>query len=304
MSDKKILVIGSSNTDMVIKADRLPLPGETVIGGRFFMNPGGKGANQAIAAARLGGKVTLICKTGNDIFGKQSVELFKSEGINTSYLFSDAKNPSGVALITVDANGENCIVVASGANASLSPADIEIARAEVEQSNIVLMQLEIPIETVEFAAAIASKKGGRVILNPAPARTLSEKLLKSLYMITPNKGEAEMLSGIKVTDWESAKRAADVIRAKGVNIVVVTLGSLGALIAENNKYYQVEAYKVDAVDTTAAGDTFSGALCVALSEGKSIVDSVKFAAKASALTVTKMGAQSSIPHRTELSVLD
>ncbi|HOD61622.1 MAG TPA: ribokinase [Bacilli bacterium] len=304
MSDKKILVIGSSNTDMVIKADRLPLPGETVIGGRFFMNPGGKGANQAIAAARLGGKVTLICKTGNDIFGKQSVELFKSEGINTSYLFSDAKNPSGVALITVDANGENCIVVASGANASLSPADIEIARAEVEQSNIVLMQLEIPIETVEFAAAMASKKGGRVILNPAPARTLSEKLLKSLYMITPNKGEAEMLSGIKVTDWESAKRAADVIRAKGVNIVVVTLGSLGALIAENNKYYQVEAYKVDAVDTTAAGDTFSGALCVALSEGKSIVDSVKFAAKASALTVTKMGAQSSIPHRTELSVLD
>lgn len=289
---------------MVIKADRLPLPGETVIGGRFFMNPGGKGANQAIAAARLGGKVTLICKTGNDIFGKQSVELFKSEGINTSYLFSDAKNPSGVALITVDANGENCIVVASGANASLSPADIEIARAEVEQSNIVLMQLEIPIETVEFAAAMASKKGGRVILNPAPARTLSEKLLKSLYMITPNKGEAEMLSGIKVTDWESAKRAADVIRAKGVNIVVVTLGSLGALIAENNKYYQVEAYKVDAVDTTAAGDTFSGALCVALSEGKSIVDSVKFAAKASALTVTKMGAQSSIPHRTELSVLD
>ncbi|MBP7022885.1 MAG: ribokinase [Bacteroidales bacterium] len=304
MSDKKILVIGSSNTDMVIKADRLPLPGETVIGGRFFMNPGGKGANQAIAAARLGGKVTLICKTGNDIFGKQSVELFKSEGINTSYLFSDAKNPSGVALITVDANGENCIVVASGANASLSPADIEIARAEVEQSNIVLMQLEIPIETVEFAAAMASKKGGRVILNPAPARTLSEKLLKSLYMITPNKVEAEMLSGIKVTDWESAKRAADVIRAKGVNIVVVTLGSLGALIAENNKYYQVEAYKVDAVDTTAAGDTFSGALCVALSEGKSIVDSVKFAAKASALTVTKMGAQSSIPHRTELSVLD
>ena len=304
MSDKKILVIGSSNTDMVIKADRLPLPGETVIGGRFFMNPGGKGANQAIAAARLGGKVTLICKTGNDIFGKQSVELFKSEGINTNYLFSDTKNPSGVALITVDANGENCIVVASGANASLSPADIEIARAEVEQSDIVLMQLEIPIETVEFAAAMASKKGGKVILNPAPARTLSEKLLKSLYMITPNKGEAEMLSGIKVTDWESAKRAADVIRAKGVNIVVVTLGSLGALIAENNKYYQVEAYKVDAVDTTAAGDTFSGALCVALSEGKSIVDSVKFAAKASALTVTKMGAQSSIPHRTELSVLD
>jgi ribokinase len=304
MSNKKIIVIGSSNTDMVIKADRLPVPGETVIGGKFFMNPGGKGANQAVAAARLGGKVTLVCKTGNDIFGKQSIELFNSEGINTNYIFSDPKNPSGVALITVDSNGENCIVVASGANASLSPSDIESAKSEIETGDIVLMQLEIPMETVEFATQMANKKGIKVILNPAPARALSDKLLKSLYIVTPNKGEAEILSGIKVTDWESAMKAASVIKLKGVNIVVITLGSLGALVCEDNIFHQVEAFKVEPVDTTAAGDTFSGALCVAISEGNSIVDAVRFAAKASALTVTKMGAQSSIPFRSELSSLD
>ncbi len=303
MSDKKIIVIGSCNTDMVVKADRLPVPGETVIGGTFFMNPGGKGANQAVAAARLGGHVTFISKTGNDVFGKQSVELFNSEGINTNNIFSDPKNPSGVALITVDANGENCIVVASGANASLSPDDIESARAEIETGDLVLMQLEIPLETVEYAAEMAYKKGIRVILNPAPARAFSDKLIKSLYMIIPNKSEAEILSGIKVHDWDSAKKAADVIKAKGANIVVITLGSLGALICEAGNYYKVDAIKVNAVDTTAAGDTFCGALCVGISEGYTIVDSVKMAAKASALTVTRMGAQSSIPYRSELATL-
>ena len=303
MSEKRIIVIGSCNTDMVIKADRLPVPGETVIGGTFFMNPGGKGANQAVAAARLGGKVTFISKTGNDVFGRQSVELFNSEGINTNYIFSDPKNPSGVALITVDSNGENCIVVASGANASLCPADIEQAKVEIEKGELVLMQLEIPIETVEYATEMAFKKGIKVILNPAPARALSDKLLKSLYMVTPNKSEAEILSGIKVHDWDSAKKAADVIKAKGANIVVVTLGSLGALVCDGKNYHKVEAIKVKALDTTAAGDTFCGALCVGISEGLSIVDSVKMAAKASALTVTKMGAQSSIPYRSELSTL-
>jgi len=304
MSTKKIIVIGSCNTDMVIKADRLPVPGETVLGGTFFMNPGGKGANQSVAVARLGGKVTFISKTGNDVFGRQSIELFNSQGINTNYIFSDPKNPSGVALIMVDANGENCIVVASGANASLCPADIEQAKAEIESADIVLMQLEIPIETVEYASDMANKKGIKVVLNPAPARALSDKLLKSLYMITPNKSEAEILSGIKVFDWESAIQAADVIRAKGANIVVITLGSLGALISEGKNNYKVEATKVVAVDTTAAGDTFSGALCVGISEGTSVLDSVKMAAKAAALTVTRMGAQSSIPFRSELAALE
>lgn len=288
---------------MVIKTDRLPTPGETVLGGTFLMNAGGKGANQAVTAARQGGQVTFISKTGNDVFGKQSVELYNSEGINTDYIFSDAKNPSGVALITVDSHGENCIVVASGANGSLSAADIESARTEIESGSIVLMQLEIPIDTVEYAAELASNKGISVILNPAPARTLSEKLLKCLYVITPNEHEAEMLSGIKVTDWITAKKAADVISSKGVNNVVITMGSQGAFVKEQDEYYTVEATKVTAVDTTAAGDSFSGAFCVALAEGKSIKDAVKVATRVAAITVTRMGAQSSIPYRNELALL-
>ena len=304
MDLKKIVVVGSCNTDMVIKADRLPIPGETILGGTFFMNPGGKGANQAVAAARMGGKVSFISKTGNDVFGKQSVMLYNSENINTDFVFSDPGLPSGVALITVDANGENCIVVASGANASLSPADINKASGEIETADLVLMQLEIPIDTVEYVADIANKKGIKVILNPAPARALSDKLLKCLYIIIPNKSEAEILSGIKVTDYETARQAADLISARGVDNVVITLGSQGALIKEGNEYHFVEAYKVETLDTTAAGDSFCGSVCVGLSEGRSILDSVKLAARAAALTVTRMGAQSSIPYRSELSSLD
>lgn len=304
MNSKKILVIGSCNTDMVIKSDRLPIPGETIIGGTFLMNPGGKGANQAVAAARQGGNVTFISKTGNDVFGKQSVELYKSEGINTDYIFSDPKLPSGVALIMVDSHGENCIVVASGANGTLTPTDIEKAKKELDTAAYVLMQLEIPIETVEYAAALAAEKGIPVILNPAPAKTLSDKLLKCLYLVTPNESEAEILSGIKVTDFEKAKQAADIISAKGVQNVVITMGAMGAFIKEKDQYFSVSANKVTAVDTTAAGDCFSGTLCVGLSEGKSILEAVKTAAKASALTVTRMGAQSSIPYRNELLLLE
>lgn len=304
MGKKKIIVIGSCNTDMVIKSDRLPIPGETVIGGTFLMNAGGKGANQAVAAARQGGKVTFISKTGNDVFGKQSVELYNSEGINTDYIFSDAKNPSGVALIMVDAHGENCIAVASGANGNLTPADIEKAKGEIETADFVLMQLEIPFETVEYAAEVAFKKGIPVILNPAPARTLSDKLLKCLYLVTPNETEAEILSGIKVFDWESAKLAANIISAKGVENVVITMGAMGAFIKENDQYFIVEASKVKAVDTTAAGDSFSGTFCVGLSEGKSILEAVKIASKVSAITVTRMGAQSSIPYRNGMSLLE
>ncbi|MFZ4546229.1 MAG: ribokinase [Bacteroidales bacterium] len=304
MQAKKIVVVGSCNTDMVIKADRLPIPGETILGGTFFMNPGGKGANQAVAAARMGGNVTLISKTGNDVFGKQSVMLYTAENIKTNYIYSDPKHPSGVALITVDSQGENCIVVASGANAYLTPSDIDKASAEIENSDLVLMQLEIPIDTVEYVAEMANKKGIKVILNPAPARALSDNLLKHLYIIIPNKSEAEILSGIKVSDIESAKQAADIISAKGVDIVVITLGSQGALIKEYNEYLFVEAFKVDALDTTAAGDTFCGSVCVGLSEGRSVLDSVKLAARAAAITVTRMGAQASIPYRSELSSLD
>jgi ribokinase len=297
---KKIVVIGSSNTDMVIKADRLPVPGETIIGGKFMMNPGGKGANQAVAIARMGGNISFITKIGNDLFGRQAVELYRSEGICTDFIFSDPDKPSGVALISVDAVGENCILVAPGSNGTLSIADIEKARREIESADILLMQLEIPMETVEYAAAIAAERNILVVLNPAPGHVLSPKLLHSIDIITPNKTEAELLTGIKVTDWQSAREAAKRIADQGVKTVVITLGSRGALIREGDTCHEIPALKVDAVDTTAAGDTFCGTLCVAISEGVDVVEAVKLSCRASAITVTRMGAQASIPYKHEL----
>ncbi len=302
MNSKKIVVVGSCNTDMVVKSDRLPVPGETVLGGAFMMNPGGKGANQAVAIARMGGNVTFISKTGNDLFGRQSVEMYGDENIVTDYIFSDQHLPSGVALIMVDRNGENCIVVASGANGSLSPKDIEKARNVIENADILLMQLEVPMDTVEYAAKLAHEKGIKVVLNPAPAAFLSNELLKCLYAVIPNKTEAEMLSGIKVSDLETAKQAADIIAAKGVDKVVITLGSKGALIKDGDVYSFIPADKVEAVDTTAAGDTFCGAFCVGISEGLSIEDAVKMATKAAGITVTREGAQAAIPYRKELEL--
>ncbi len=301
-SKRKILVVGSSNTDMVIKTEHLPRPGETVLGGTFFMNPGGKGANQAVAIARLGGDVAFICKTGNDIFGHQSKQLFETEGINTSFVFSDPKNPSGVALITVDSKAENCIVVASGANANLKPSDLVKVEKAIEESEYIVIQLEIPMETVEFVAEAAFKKNKKVILNPAPARKLSEILLSHLYVITPNETEAELISGEQVTDIPSAVKAARIISDKGVKNVIITLGSKGALLYQNGEYELIPAIKVEAVDTTAAGDVFNGALVVGISEGRELKDAVKFACKASAISVTRQGAQSSVPYRNEVDI--
>jgi len=301
MISKKIVVIGSCNTDMVVKSNRLPVPGETVLGGAFMMNPGGKGANQAVTIARLSGSATLISKMGNDLFGKQSIEMYNEENINTDYIFSDPHLPSGVALIMVDINGENCITVASGANGILSPHDIDKAKSIIESADILLMQLEIPMKTVEYAAKMAFNKGVKVVLNPAPAAFLSNELLNCLYAIIPNENEAEMLSGVKVFDWDSARKAADLINAKGVKIVVITLGSKGALIKEGNVYHEVPVVKIKAVDTTAAGDTFCGAFCVGISEGLSTLDAVKLANKASGITVTREGAQASIPFRKEIN---
>jgi ribokinase len=299
---KKILVIGSTNTDMVIQSHHLPAPGETILGGKFFMNPGGKGANQAVAAARLGGKVTFVTKTGNDIFGKQSVENFENEGINTDYLVTDPDNPSGVALITVDEQAENCIVVAPGSNSTLSPEDVDKASEEIEQSEIVLMQLEIPVKTVEYAAQLASKAGCKVILNPAPAPAdkLTDKLLKNVFILTPNESEAELLTGIKVKDDQSSEKAAKALKDKGVDIVVLTRGAKGAYLYDGKISKLIPAPKVKAVDTTAAGDTFNGALAVAISEGMNMTQAIEFANKAAAITVTRLGAQSSTPYWKEM----
>lgn len=302
VTKQQILVVGSTNTDMVIKAAHLPRPGETILGGTFFMNPGGKGANQAVAIARLGAPVTFICKTGTDIFGHQSQQLFEAEGINTSYVFSDPQNPSGVALISVDDKAENCIVVASGANANLTPEDLKKAEEAIDQCDIVLLQLEIPMETVEYVAKIAFEKGKKVILNPAPAQPLSAKLLSHLYLITPNETEAEMISGVKITDEASANEAAQVLSEKGVQNVIITLGSKGALVYSNGESEIVPAYKVNAIDTTAAGDVFNGALTVALSEGRDLKEASRFGCKASAISVTRSGAQSSAPYRNEVDI--
>lgn len=302
MQEHRILVVGSSNTDMVIKTEHLPRPGETVLGGTFFMNPGGKGANQAVAISRLGGKVSFVCKTGSDIFGHQSQQLFEEEGIDTSYIFSDPNHPSGVALITVDAHAENCIVVASGANANLLPSDLAQAIEAIDEADLILMQLEIPMETVEYVAEIAYRKNKKVILNPAPACPLPSSLLQHLYMITPNETEAEMISGIKITDEISAGEAAKRISDMGVQCVIITLGSKGALVYQDSVVDIIPALKVNAVDTTAAGDIFNGALTVALFEGRDLPDAVRFACKASAISVTRVGAQSSAPYRNEVDI--
>ncbi len=302
--NRKILVIGSSNTDMVIKSTHLPRPGETVLGGTFFMNPGGKGANQAVACARLGGSVAFVCKTGNDVFGHQAFQLFDEEGIDTSFVFSDAKNPSGVALILVDDNAENCISVASGANLHLQTADIEKAVSAIENSEIVLMQLEIPLDTVEHAAKVAKSKGKTVILNPAPAplQPLPKSILENLDLITPNETEAEIISGIAVTDEASALSAAKKICEMGVKKVIITMGSKGALIHDENTTEMIPGFKVKAVDTTAAGDCFNGALTIAISEGRILKEAVLFANRAAAISVTRQGAQSSMPYRQEVDV--
>ncbi|MES2111683.1 MAG: ribokinase [Bacteroidota bacterium] len=295
-----ILVIGSTNTDMVIKADHLPAPGETILGGSFFMNPGGKGANQAVAAKRLGGDVTFIAKTGNDIFGERSLQLFKDEGIDTTYMIADPANPSGVALITIDKNAENCIVVASGANAALTPVDLLPATDAIKQAGTILMQLEIPLETVLYVAKMAAANQCKMILNPAPACELPDALFKHIAIITPNKKEAEMLSGISINGMEDVHAAAVAIREKGVETVIITLGPEGAFISNKDMEQLVPATAVKAVDTTAAGDVFNGALAVALAEGHALVDAVDFGCRAAAISVTRLGAQSAAPYRSEL----
>lgn len=297
---KKIIVIGSSNVDMVVRTSHLPAPGETILGGEFFMNQGGKGANQAVAIKRLGGNLIFMAKLGNDVLGRQSVGYFKKEGIDTRYIALDEDSASGVALISVDDHAENSIVVASGANMLLNGQDVDKMLEEMCEGDILLMQLEIPLQTVEYAARKAFGKGVKVVLNPAPARSLPKELFRHLYMVTPNRIEAEMLTGIKIANDADVEKVAEEICAMGVKNVIITLGSKGCLIREEGVSYRIDAFKVEPVDTTAAGDTFNGALCVGLSEGMDLKQAAVMASKASSIAVTRMGAQSSIPYREEL----
>lgn len=295
MHKAKVVVIGSSNTDMTIKGDRLPKPGETVLGGEFRMGPGGKGANQAVAARRLGADVSFICKVGRDIFGDNAISGYQKEGIDCSRILRSDK-ASGTALILVDCNAENCIAVAPGANADLTPEDVDSVADVIRSADYLILQLEIPVESVLRAAKIAHEAGVYVILNPAPACHLPEELFGYISLITPNQTESALLSGVE----DNLDAAVERLMQLGVKDVVVTLGSKGSLVISEGAKTLVPSLKVKAVDTTAAGDTFCGALCVALSEGCSLVDAAGFATKASALTVQKMGAQDSIPFRSDI----
>lgn len=297
----KIIVIGSANTDMVVKAKTLPLPGETLLGGTFFMNAGGKGANQAVAAARLGGNVTLFAKVGNDIFGKQTIEGLQKEKINTEFVFVDEQAPSGTALIMVNEVGENCIVVAPGANANLLPADISILK-NLRDAAIILMQLEIPMVTISGVAKIAKANNRKLMLNPAPAQPLDDELLNGLFLITPNETEAALLTGVSVTDEATASIAAAVFLNKGVQNVIITLGKHGAFFQNADLKLKFNAPAVKALDTTAAGDTFSGAIAVALTEGMDWKQAINFAIEAASISVTRMGAQASVPYRSEIDL--
>ncbi|MGB2807875.1 MAG: ribokinase [Sedimentisphaerales bacterium] len=290
-----IAVVGSSNMDLVVKSERIPVTGETILGGDFIMVPGGKGANQAVAAAKLGAKVFFIAKLGDDIFGSQSLNNFKKEGVNTRYVLQTKDAPSGVALIMVDDDGNNVIVVAPGANHKLTPEDVKEAESDIALSGALVAQLEVPIETIEFAAGLANKSNVPFILDPAPAQELSEQLLKMVDVLTPNETEARILTGIEVKDQKSAESAAQKLLECGVKNVILTMGAIGYLSVGKEGKEFVAARKVTAVDSTAAGDAFTGSLAVGLARGQSLSEAALFANNVAAVSVTKMGAQPSMP---------
>jgi ribokinase len=286
---------------MVVKSARIPAPGETVLGGEFVMAAGGKGANQAVAAARLGAAVSLVARLGADVFGDQAVAGFQREGIDTSFIARDADAASGVALILVDDQGENVIAVAPGANGRLTKDDVLRAKAVIEGASVLLLQLEVPLETVRCAAQVADTAGVTVILNPAPAQRLDTELLRHVGVLTPNETETELLTGVKVTDENSAWRAARALMAQGVDRVVITMGAAGAYAADGEGGRAITGRKVKAVDTTAAGDAFNGALACALVEGRPLFEAVQFANLAGAFAATRLGAQPSLPTVRELA---
>jgi len=304
MSDSRIVVVGSSNTDMVVRSDKLPLPGETVLGGDLVIAPGGKGANQAVAAVRLGAPVTFVAKVGKDMFGRQALENFRREGLDVRFVLEDPAAPSGVALIVVGPGGQNIIAVASGANHRLRPADIGAAREAFTGCAVVLLQLETPIETVLAAAKAGRNVAAVVILNPAPAQPLPEELYRSVDIITPNETEAEILTG-----KNDPQTAAAVLLERGLKMVIVTLGKDGALVAtKGHPPQRIAGFNVHAVDATAAGDAFNGALSVALTrkyfkiilETRDVTDTIRYAHAVAALSVTRLGAQPSLPTADEV----
>jgi ribokinase len=298
--EKKIVIVGSANVDMVVKAERFPEPGETLLGGDFYMLPGGKGANQAVATARLGGDVSFMCRVGDDEFGKRSIEGYENESISTDHVIIDSERPTGVALISVNEAGENKIVVAPGANNGFSKQEVEAAYPLFAEADIVVLQLEIPLETIGQILNFTKKNKIKVILNPAPAQELPEWFYKGLYLLTPNETEAEQLTGISIRGEYSALKAAKRFRLMGAKNIVITMGAKGAFIFTEEYTGLIQAPETIVEDTTAAGDIFNGALAVALTQNKPWKEAVQFACYAAALSVSKIGAQSSAPTREEL----
>jgi len=285
--------------DMIIKSSHLPRPGETVGGGVFAKVNGGKGANQAVAAARAGGNVAFISCLGNDDFAPAILNNFKTDNIDTKYIFVEKDVATGIALILVDDKGENCISVAPGANHRLSAEHIKKAETAINESEIILLQLEIPVESVLFAIELAHKHKKKVLLNPAPARQIDDKHLAMIHSLVLNETEAEFLTGLPVETDSQIREASKALLKKGPQNIVITLGAKGAYVKNSERDEFLPAFKVEAVDTTAAGDVYCGNLAVALVEGRSIFEAVRFASAASAISVTRLGAQPSAPKLTE-----
>lgn len=295
MASPRLIVLGSVNADHVLQVDDFPRPGETVTGHGYQIIPGGKGANQAVAAARLGAEVGFIACVGDDDFGRRMIDRFQTEGMDTTGVMAVDDMPTGIALIQIAASGENSISISPEANAALTPARLEPHLSLLQAADTLLMQLESPLESVLLAARKACAAGARVILNPAPACVLPDSLLADLAMITPNETEAEILTGITVESEEGARKAAEFLHDKGVETVLITLGSQGAYLSSSDASELISGYHVTPVDTTAAGDTFNGALVAALQEGQDMHSAIKFSHAAAALSVTRLGAQTSIP---------
>jgi ribokinase len=299
----KVTVVGSFNTDLSVRTPHMPVAGETILGGPFTTGPGGKGANQAVAAARLGAEVSMLVKLGQDVFGDLAAKNLEREGVQPQYILRSTESHTGVAFIIVDQSGENTIVVAGGTNNFLTPADVEAARPAVSQAQVMLAQLEIPVETVEAAVRMARAAGVKVVLNPAPGQPLSPQLLEMVDVLTPNETEAQIISGLPVTSMAEAELAARSLLRSGVGAVVITLGSKGALVVTPQECTHVSGIPVQVVDTTGAGDAFSGALAVALAEGKDLVQAAAFANAAAALQVTRPGTAPAMPTRAEVMKL-
>ncbi len=296
----KVCVVGSYNTDLAVRTPRIPVRGETILGTGFVTGPGGKGGNQAVAAARLGADVTMLVKLGTDSFGDLAAQNLIGEGIRSEYILRSPESPTGVAFIIVDQHGENVIVVAPGANNTLSPDDIENARESIIHSDVLLIQLEIPIETVEAAAMMAHSAGVKVILNPAPGQKLSAQLLQNVDVLTPNETEAQIISGKPVENLDGARQAAYSMLGEGIGAVVMTLGDKGALVTTAASSQHVPGTVVEVIDTTGAGDSFSGALAVALAEGKDLIQAAQFANTAASIQVTRFGTAPAMPYRSEV----